>query len=60
MNKLLLKILGVRSWLGALNFYLLQWTGFRLKYEVDEESGQRIPGSWGFVRMKPMSNWVDR
>jgi hypothetical protein len=45
------------SWLGFLNFYILQWTGFRLSYELDDSNPPKKI-KWGFVKMKPGSNWI--
>jgi hypothetical protein len=44
-----------KSWLLLLNYYVLQWTGWRLAYEQD---GDQPPKNWKFVRMKPRTGWV--
>jgi hypothetical protein len=51
---MLWRLLGVRSGLGALNRYVLQWTGWRLAREVDAH-GTHL--RWTFVRMRPGSGW---
>ncbi len=43
------------SWLLLLNYYVLQWTGWRLCYE--HEDGQK-PFNWHFTRMKPGTGWL--
>lgn len=49
-----MSVLGCRSWLGALNYYVLQWTGWRLACELDD-NGKRT--RWHLVRMRPGSGW---
>jgi len=49
-----MKILG-RSWLGALNYYVLQWTCYRLARHVDD-GGKTV--SWSFLGpVAPRSGW---
>ena len=41
--------------LGFANYYVFQWTGFRLSYELTDEGKKE---NWAFIRMKPGSNWI--
>lgn len=48
-----MKVLG-RSWLGALNYYLLQWSCFRLARSVVE--GKTV--GWSVIGpVAPLSGW---
>lgn len=47
------------SWLGNLNYYVLQWFFIRLAKEVDEKTDETIRWTilWGVV---PLSGWDSR
>ena len=44
-----------RSWLGVLNFYVLQWAGLRLGCIVDDE--EKIV-AWEFHAKPPLKGWT--
>lgn len=44
------------SWLGKLNYYVLQWTGRRLAIECDDQG--RPLGRLRIVRMRPREGWL--
>ena len=44
-----------RSWLGALNFLLLQWFFIRLTYCTDDESGKIV--FWTIQFKPPLKGW---
>lgn len=48
-----MSFLGYRSWLGALNGYVLQWTGWRLAKVLRNGNAP----SWRLVRMPPGTGW---
>lgn len=46
------------TWIGWLNFCVLQWLFVRLVYEVDID-GSRLGDvvGWSLRRMRPLKNW---
>lgn len=44
------------SWLGKLNYYVLQWTGRRLAVNVGV--GADGPVGWSWIKRKPREGWL--
>ena len=47
-----------KTWLGKINYYCLQWLGFRLARVVDAETNCQV--GWRFVKMAPGAGWIKR
>lgn len=43
------------SWLLVLNFFFLQWFGWRLARVEDSETGAVL--GWTWILMAPLSGW---
>ncbi len=46
----------IKTWIGALNFFVLQWACFRLAQRIDIETGKRIGWMW-MGPVLPLSGW---
>ncbi len=49
-------VLGM-TWVGWLNFCVLQWFGFRLYYRIDEDSSPAELECYGASLAWPMTRW---
>lgn len=48
------------SWVGKLNYYVLQWTGWRLTmiFETDEVADDERPTRWTMTRWRVGTGWL--
>lgn len=47
---------GTPTWLGHLNWWLLQWFFIRLAAVIDDDTGHRI--GWTIIVRKPLAGWI--
>lgn len=48
---------GKLSWLGRLNYYVLQWSGYRLAALAETSESTEVVG-WKFVRFPAGEGWL--
>lgn len=49
-----------RGWLGRLNYYVLRPIGLVLTWQMDQDTGHHIPGSWRLRRLsKAPMTWTE-
>lgn len=59
MKELFETIRGFRSWLGYLNFFLLQWFFIRVARSIENEFSNKTVGFGIMVGIVPMTGWTN-